>query len=200
MNDKLKQQWLSPIILILIIVTLQICNSLVSATMEFDRFAIQQGEWWRILSGHLLHANNWHLAMNVAAFAVILDVQGMHLNFARFTVLLFAGCLLIGLEMFFLSPSMIIYTGLSGWLHCLIVWGACADIVKHWSSGWLILIGVFCKVTWEQIHGGSADVVALIGVDVAVDAHLYGALTGLLLFFVMQSIPPLAVVRASKAA
>jgi membrane associated rhomboid family serine protease len=165
MKNKLVEQWALPIVLIILIVLMQLCSNQLSPVLEFDRNAIYQGEWWRLFTGHLMHANNWHLGMNVAALIVIL-----------------------------------IYSGLSGWLHCLIIWGACADIAKHWSSGWLILFGVFIKVIWEQIHGGSADIVALIGVNVAVDAHLFGAITGLIMFFIMQSVQPLAVPRGLKAA
>lgn len=199
MNNKQIQQWAAPIVLLVVILLLQLCSSTLSVVLEFDRTAIYQGEWWRLFTGHLMHANSWHLAMNMAALLVILAVQGMHLTVARFLVLLLAGGLMIGLDILFLSPGMMIYTGLSGWLHCLIIWGACADIAKHWSSGWLILIGVFIKVIWEQIHGGSADIIALIGVNVAVDAHLYGAITGLIMFFIMQSVQPLAVPRGLKA-
>jgi rhomboid family GlyGly-CTERM serine protease len=200
MKNKLIQQWALPIVLIILIVLLQLGSNQLSPVLEFDRHAIYQGEWWRLFTGHLMHANHWHLGMNVAALIVILAVQGMHLTIARFLVLLIAGCLMIGLDILFLSPGMMIYSGLSGWLHCLIIWGACADIAKHWSSGWLILFGVFIKVIWEQIHGGSAEVVALIGVNVAVDAHLFGAFTGLIMFFIMQSVQPLAVPRGLKAA
>ncbi len=199
-NNTFIQQWAAPIALLVIISLLQIANGVLSPLLDFDRNAIIQGEWWRLLTGHLMHTNLWHLAMNLGALLVILAVQGMHLTIARFLVLLIAGCLMISLDILFLSPSMMIYSGLSGWLHCLLVWGALADIVKHWSSGWLILLGVFIKVVWEQIHGGSSDIVALIDAKVAIDAHLFGAITGVILFFIMQSVPPLAVAKGLKAA
>ncbi len=199
-NNNFIQQWAAPIALLVIISLLHIGNSELSPVLDFDRNAIYQGEWWRLFTGHLMHNNAWHLGMNFGALIVILAVQGMHLTVARFLVLLIAGCLMISLDILFLSPNMMIYCGLSGWLHCLLVWGALADIVKHWSSGWLILIGVFIKVIWEQIHGGSSEIITLIGSKVAVDAHLFGAFTGLILFFIMQSVPPLAVPKGLKAA
>lgn len=199
MTNKFVQQWAAPSFVLLMIVILQLFASDLSPLLEFDRTAIYQGEWWRLVTGHFMHSNGWHLLMNFAALLVILAVQGMHQTLTRFLVLLLAGCSMIGLMLLFLSPSMMIYVGLSGWLHALLVFGACADIVKHWSSGWLILIGVFCKVIWEQTQGASADMVSLIEANVAIDAHLFGALTGLVLFFIMQSIPVLHIDKGLKA-
>ena len=53
------------------------------------------------------------------------------------------------------------------------------------KSGWVLLVGVAVKVIYEQTVGGSADVAALIDAKVAIDAHLFGAMSGVLLFFLM---------------
>ena len=42
----------------------------------------------------------------------------------------------------------------------------------------------FGKVGWEQWQGASQDIVTLIDAEVATDAHLYGAVIGLLLYAV----------------
>ncbi|MDZ7903662.1 MAG: rhombosortase [Rheinheimera sp.] len=171
-NNNFIQQWAAPIAELLVIISLlQIGNSELSPVLDFDRNAIYQGEWWRLFTGHLMHNNAWHLGMNFGALIVILAVQGMHLTVARFLVLLIAGCLMISLDILFLSPTMMIYCGLSGWLHCLLVCRSSGGLLsRHWSSGWLILIGVFIKVIWEQIHGGNGEIITLIGSKVAVDA------------------------------
>jgi rhomboid family GlyGly-CTERM serine protease len=150
--------------------------------LEFDRSAVYQGQWWRILTGHFLHTNSWHLVMNLGGLALILLLHGMYYRPAQLWLHLLLGSTLIGLAVLFWSPQITIYVGLSGWLHALLVTGCCIDIQRHWSSGWLILAAVFGKVIWEQWQGASQDVVTLIEAEVATDAHLYGAVVGLLLY------------------
>ena len=53
------------------------------------------------------------------------------------------------------------------------------------KSGWLLLIGLAIKVGYEQIDGSSEQVANLIDAKVAVDAHLFGALTGIAIFLLI---------------
>ena len=71
---------------------------------------------------------------------------------------------------------------MSGVLHGFFVWGALLDIKHHEKTGYLLLIGVVAKILHEQFYGASADVELLIGATVATDAHLYGAIGGLVVF------------------
>ena len=70
-------------------------------------------------------------------------------------------------------------------LHGIFAWGACVDIKEKMKSGWLLLIGLAIKVGYEQIDGSSEQVANLIDAKVAVDAHLFGALTGIAIFLLM---------------
>lgn len=177
----------APFTLALVICILAFFNPELSSLLQFDRQAILAGEWWRLWSGHLLHTNSWHLLMNLAGLVVIIMLHGNYYRGWPFVFLVVAGFGLSGLALLFWSPETSLYVGLSGWLHALLVYGACEDVRRHWSSGWLILAGVAAKVGWEQWQGASNDLVMLIEADVAVDAHLYGAICGVLLFAALFS-------------
>ena len=73
------------------------------------------------------------------------------------------------------------YVGLSGVLHGVFVWGACLDIKRGESTGWLLLLGVGIKIAYEQWFDDAASMASLIDAAVAVNAHLYGAVTGLII-------------------
>lgn len=176
----------APFALALLMCVFAVFNDQVTPWLQFDRQAILAGEWWRLWSGHLLHTNSWHLLMNLAGLVVIIMLHGNYYRSCVFAFLLFAGVTLISLALLFWSPAISLYVGLSGWLHALLVYGACEDVRRQWSSGWLILAGVAAKVGWEQWQGASSDLVMLIEADVAVDAHLYGAITGLTLFVLLS--------------
>ena len=73
------------------------------------------------------------------------------------------------------------YTGLSALLHGVIIWGSIKDVQAGLFSGWLLFVGTWAKVIWEQIAGPSDSVSQLIASNVAIDAHLIGALGGTVL-------------------
>lgn len=149
------------------------------AVLEYHR--AEPAQIWRLLTGHLLHSNHWHLVMNLGALWLILLLHQMHYRLSSFVFLLVTGCLGISLLLYLYSPDIQIYVGLSGWLHCLISTGALFDIKHKIQSGWLILFGVAAKVAYEQWQGPDAALAELIQAHVATDAHLYGVICGLLL-------------------
>ena len=86
------------------------------------------------------------------------------------------GCALL------LADPQMQYVGLSGILHGLFVWGACKDVENREKTGWLLLIGITIKVAAEQFGGDTSDIANLIDASVAIDAHLFGAFSGLVVF------------------
>ena len=61
------------------------------------------------------------------------------------------------------------------------------DIKEKMTSGWLLLVGIAIKVGYEQYNGSSSEVAELIDAKVAVDAHMFGAVGGLIIFLLMIS-------------
>ncbi|WP_240652772.1 rhombosortase [Rheinheimera riviphila] len=182
MHDRLSKLPVAGLSLAVIFIVLHLLRLELTPWLEFDRSAIYQGQWWRIVTGHFMHTNNWHLVMNLGGLLLILLLHGSYYRPLQLAVNLLLGSVLIGLALLFWSPQISLYVGLSGWLHALLVCGCCIDIQRQWSSGWLILTAVFGKVIWEQWQGASQDVVTLIDAEVATDAHMYGAVIGLLLY------------------
>lgn len=153
--------------------------------LQYNSLAIQQGQYWRILTGHLLHTNVWHLFLNCLGLFLLWSLHGSFYHWRRFALLmlgLFVGC---SAGLYWFSPDMKLYVGLSGALHGLFVWGALKDIQTGIRSGWLLFVGITVKIYFEQIDGANDEISNLIGAEVAIDAHLYGALTGLLLFLLV---------------
>jgi membrane associated rhomboid family serine protease len=66
-------------------------------------------------------------------------------------------------------------------LHGLLCYGAAADLRQGYRSGALILIGVAIKIGAEQWQGPDPELSAQSAAEVAIDAHLYGAVSGVLL-------------------
>lgn len=151
----------------------------VSHALVYQRELIAQGELWRLFTGHLLHTNGFHLLLNLAALIMLWALHGRFYSIKNYgTLFLFCSiCTSIGI--FYTNPTLIEYVGLSGVLHGIFVFGAVMDIKSKDKTGYLLFVGVWLKIAYEQIYGASAEVSDLIEASVAVDAHLWGAVGGL---------------------
>ena len=188
----LKPQFsLGPLILLATVFLLFLSGSATTELLAYDRYALESLETWRLLSGSLVHTNGYHLLLNGAGLFFLWALHGEHYRPMLF-IKLFLWCGLgTSLGIYYLSPSLIWYVGLSGALHGLFVWGACMDIRNKIYSGVLLLLGIVAKVGWEQWQGSSDEVADLIGASVAIDAHFYGAVSGLALFILMWAMSAL---------
>lgn len=167
------------LVFVLLLVMLHFLPEQMRSVLEYH--STQPQQIWRFVTGHLLHSNQWHLAMNLGALLLMLMLHQLYYSLNSFMLLLVSGCVGISVLLYLFSPQIQIYVGLSGWLHCFITVGALLDIRHKIHSGWLILLGVIAKVAYEQWQGPDAELAALIDANVAIDAHLYGVICGLLL-------------------
>lgn len=117
--------------------------------------------------------------MNTLALAIISFIFRGHFSARPYTLLLLTLAGVVGLGI--IATDIQWYAGLSGVLHGLFGWGAVKDIQTKQKGGWLLLLGLIGKITSEQYFGGSASSEALIGARVAIEAHLAGALAGIVI-------------------
>jgi rhomboid family GlyGly-CTERM serine protease len=171
----------NPLIVIALALILFYLEPLSTQWLRFERPQIASGELWRLLTGNLLHTNFTHFLLNCAGVLFVWLLHAEHYtNKSYFFIFSFCG-LTCGLGLYLFS-DLTRYVGLSGALHGIIVYGAIKDIKTSWpTSGWLLTIGIIIKVAHENSYGPSDSVKAMINADVAVEAHLYGLIGGLIL-------------------
>jgi rhomboid family GlyGly-CTERM serine protease len=167
-----------PILITLLAFILWWAEPISSDYLAYIATDIEHGQWWRILTGNLLHTNTPHLLLNLGGLWLLFALHFQYYSY-RWLVLVGFMCLAVGMGIWLFSPKIQWYVGLSGVLHGLFVLGAFYDIKHQLKSGWLLLLGVLIKVGYETQFGASQEVANLIGANVATDAHLYGALSGL---------------------
>jgi rhomboid family GlyGly-CTERM serine protease len=148
--------------------------------LVYHKQLIAQGEFWRLLSGHLLHTNGYHLVLNLAALFMLWALHSRFYSIKNYIALFLFCSIFTSVSIYFFDPTLIQYVGLSGVLHGVFVFGALMDINAKDKTGYLLLLGVWLKIAHEQFYGASSDVSNLIEASVAVNAHLWGALGGLL--------------------
>lgn len=147
--------------------------------LRFERSAIGAGEWWRLLTGHLLHLGWSHLVLNLAGLALVWLLVAPALRPMEWLALLGLSALGTSAGLLWFLPSLQWYVGLSGLLHAILTGGALAKARAGDREGWVLLAMVALKLLWEQAAGPLPGTERAAGGAVIVDAHLFGALSGL---------------------
>lgn len=175
-------QFSGPFLVFILALLAFIFDDKVSELLIYDRNLIITGEYWRLITGHFFHSNGNHFMLNIAAVALLWALHGQYYQYKNYLIVFTVSAIVCSLGIFWFAENIVLYVGLSGVLHGFFVWGALMDIKHHEKTGYLLLIGVIAKILHEQFYGASADVELLIGATVATDAHLYGAIGGLVVF------------------
>jgi len=159
------------------------------AELLFQRERINDGEYWRILTGNLVHTNHFHWLFNAAGVFVLALLFTNYLNPAHsiISLLWLSGC--VGLGLYVFNPHLVWYAGLSGALYgCYIIASAIAIRAKDYWLGFPVLIIMGGKVIWDQFNDSATKISeSLIQAPVATDSHLYGAI-GAIIFVIIQYI------------
>lgn len=159
---------------------IEIANSFDLVDLRFHRDLIAQGEWWRLLTGHLDHTGFVHLALN-ALFLVLLLAIFSALQATRKTLVYWLCCsLMISILMLLFSPDLTWYVGLSGSLYSLLIIGITFE--KRYSRliRAIAVLAVGLKVLLEQ-NTTNNPISELISAPVSEVSHLYGLIAGLTL-------------------
>ena len=155
--------------------------------LEYNRAAVASGQWWRLLSAHLVHLNIVHSALNILGIVLCLLVFGApRASFSGLLTLL-AVSLFTSLGLWFLSPEVEYYLGFSGVLHGILAYALTSTVNRPWHAFGLLSVAI--KLAYEQLrHFNPLYLQSSIGDAVVVDAHFYGALSGALLACVAYSL------------
>lgn len=152
-----------------------------SELLRYDRGAIVAGEWWRLISGHFVHLVWEHALLNLAGLVLITFIFWPELSF-KFDALALIGCIIgtsIGLYGF--SEELLWYVGFSGVLHGYLIYFLIKGYLVLPMPSLLAISSILIKVLWEQSPWGHTRYTeALIGGAVAIDAHLYGMISGVI--------------------
>ncbi len=145
--------------------------------LRYDRLAILTGhEYWRLITGHVVHADQHHLLLNLLGLALIASLCRGCFPLRQWVIVLVCVLLAMDAGFLFAMPELVWYVGLSGALHGVLAAGALRwwQIESRWLAALLSAILVV-KLAWEQWQGA----LPLAGdLTVIVNAHLYGALGG----------------------
>lgn len=184
-----KNQFLIPLSIFIIALIAFIFNNSLESLFIYHRQDIANGELWQLFTGHFFHTNLNHLLLNLGALGLLWLLHGHFYTSSSYSIVFVFCALVTSICIYLFTPSISQYVGLSGVLHGIFIWGALLDIKDREKTGYLLFIGVWLKVAHEQFYGASADVVQMIDANVAIDAHLYGTISGTIIGVVLLYTP-----------
>ncbi len=148
--------------------------------LSYDREALEAGQLWRLLSGHFVHLGWSHLLLNLAGLALVAWLVGPAFDWLGWLFVGFVSIAVIDAGFWFLYRDLGWYVGLSGLLHGLLAAGLLRGVVARDREAIILTAFVLAKLAWEQVVGPLPGSESTSGGAVIVDAHLYGALGGVL--------------------
>ena len=158
-----------------------------AAALEYDRAAILDGEWWRLVTGHLVHRSLEHLGWDVLAFALLGGLCAQR-RWRDTWLALGVAAVAIPLVLLVFVPALATYRGLSGLDSTLYVLAALLLADEGRRAGrWRELLapgaalGLFvAKVSYETATGSAWFAPPAAPGEVVVPlAHLIGAAAAL---------------------
>jgi rhomboid family GlyGly-CTERM serine protease len=192
-----------PISIAFLVTLIGLFGSDMTLWLRFDRNAILSGEIWRIFTGHFAHLSWTHLLLNLLGLVLIWGLFDRHLPTKRWLHTIIFNAFGISLLLLIVDSQLLWYVGLSGVLHGMFMVGCMYDLRSgRWDSK-LLLLAFIGKILWEQIQQVISDtpsmVNELIGGVVAIDAHLFGAIMGLVTYFVFRRVDGRTVLTAQHS-
>ena len=172
--------WLMPVALACLMLVLQAGGEPVYEALRYERTAVG-GQPWRLLSAHAVHLGWAHCLMNAGGLALCAALAAGTRSWRAWAAAIAVLALGVGVLLLVASPQTKNYAGLSGVLYGLFIWVLAPRAWRGDRVAWLVLIAVAARIAWQMFHPPSDAQRALIGGEVMVEAHLYGALCALVL-------------------
>jgi rhomboid family GlyGly-CTERM serine protease len=144
--------------------------------LRYDRTGLARGEWWRLLTAHVVHLGLRHALLNALGLALMWALFARDYSPRAWTGVVLGAVAGIDAGLWLADSTVEWYVGSSGVLHGVMAAGALAKARRREWDGALLGALLAVKLAYEHWAGplpfaGSAAVV--------VDAHLYGVLGAL---------------------
>jgi rhomboid family GlyGly-CTERM serine protease len=143
--------------------------------LRYDRAALAAGEWWRLLTAHVVHLDTRHALLNCLGLALMWALFARDYSLRQWLPIVLGAMAAIDAGLWLCDSTLLWYVGSSGALHGVMAAGALAHIRRGERDGWVLAGLLAVKLAYEAWLGalpfsGSEAVV--------VSAHLYGVVGG----------------------
>jgi rhomboid family GlyGly-CTERM serine protease len=153
------------------------------AALRYERGAVGAGQWWRLVTAHIVHLDLEHAALNALGLVLMWSLFARDFGPRQWLAIVAATFAAIDAGLWFHDIYVDWYVGASGALHGVMAAGTLAHVRRGDLDGWILAVFIVVKLAYEQWSGQLPF--SDSGTPVVVNAHLYGALGGLVMAALM---------------
>lgn len=176
--------WALPVALSALLLAIYFAVPGAAPAWRYDRAAILDGEAWRLVTGHLLHADVHHLGWNVFGVLLVWFLFARDYTPRQWLAILLASTAVTSAGFLLLEPELEWYVGFSGVLHGCMAAGLVAWLRSTRDPLTWLVAGLFAaKLAWEHFQGALPFTAGTLSLPVVHEAHTYGAIGGVLAAF-----------------
>jgi rhomboid family GlyGly-CTERM serine protease len=150
---------------------------------RYERLAVAEGQWWRLVTSHFVHIDSRHALLNCAGLALLWALFARSYRPAQWLPALGMILATIDLGFWFISTDLQWYVGASAALHGVFACGCLALIRQRDRLGYAAAAIFVAKLLWEHLQG---PLPLMSGQPVVTESHAYGALGGALAGLVLR--------------
>jgi rhomboid family GlyGly-CTERM serine protease len=147
------------------------------ALLRYDRAGLAAGQWWRLLTAHIVHLDLEHAGLNSLGLVLMWALFARDYNPRQWLLIALATIAAIDAGLWLRDSTVAWYVGSSGALHGVMAAGTLAHLRRRDLDGWILALFMVIKLSYEQ-GAGALPFADTSSHGVVVDAHLYGALGG----------------------
>lgn len=160
--------------------------------LRWDRTGILSGELWRLVTGHFVHLDFPHALWNLAGALLVYHVFASTWSRGEWLIVLLVAVIGIDTGLWWRSPPLDWYVGLSGVLHALAAAGLVPALLARPDGraepvAWVVAILGTVKLLYEQYAGALPIVDARVITTVHLDGVASGLLCGIVLYSIRRS-------------
>lgn len=174
------RDWVVPLALACVLVALYALGPAAQDVLRYERAAVLAGDAWRLVTGHLVHADAAHLAWNLLGLVLVWLLFAGDYSPSQWLVILGVSTVATDVGFLVLEPQLEWYVGFSAVLH-----GCMAAGLVAWLRGsrdpltWVVALAFAAKLAWEHVAGALPFTEASISVPVVHESHTYGTVGGI---------------------
>jgi rhomboid family GlyGly-CTERM serine protease len=151
---------------------------------RYERNVIRDGQWWRLITAHVVHLDAHHALLNAAGLALLWALFARSYSPRQWLLALALCVVAIDAGFWLFSPQVRWYVGASALLHGVFACGCLAWIRNGDRIGIVAIVLLAAKLAWE--HFGS-PLPLMAGRPVLTISHVYGAAGGVLAGVLLRS-------------
>ena len=160
--------------------SLLLCQ-LIQPELLWQRNEIDQGQWWRLWTGNIVHTDWQHFTLNTAGLWLFAFLCAHTISIRQVALFVLISNSIVGILLYATQPHLQWYAGLSGTLYGLLALGGVYLILAgERLIGALLLVILLGKTAYDAFIGINPITDNLMQTPVIQEAHYFGLISSIL--------------------